>query len=245
MKKILPEHTISLVLPCYNEMKRLHKTFEELDLFMKDRNNVEVVFVNDGSKDSTAWSLKEYAKGKDNVVVVDNKINKGKWGAIYDGVAQATGDLIVLMDVDLSVSTGFVDEAILIALLDKKNIVIGNRYVDGSSKVPMKRLIFSRGFNMLVRILIGLENNDTQCPMKVFWRESVSNEFMDLTEYRFCGDVDFIKGCLDNNKKIIEMAVTYKFEEGSQVSVIKHGKEMFLSLFRLRYKYRKVKSKDI
>lgn len=95
---------ISLVVPCYNEEKNIELFYEECNRTFKNFNyEIEIIFVNDGSKDNTLLELKKVTKREDsmNVKVINFSRNFGKEAAMYAGLEHSTGDYVVIIDADL------------------------------------------------------------------------------------------------------------------------------------------------
>lgn len=98
--------TLSIVVPLYNEEKRVVKTLPKIETFIKDfykktRIKPELILVNDGSVDNTLKIIKDSLNFK-NTKIVSYKKNKGKGYALKQGFKKATGDYILFMDADLS-----------------------------------------------------------------------------------------------------------------------------------------------
>ena len=91
---------LSIIVPCYNEEKTVEMFFDELQRTLSGVN-YEVLFINDGSQDSTQEKLKKLADSNSNVKYISFSRNFGKESAIYAGLTMATGDLVGLMDADL------------------------------------------------------------------------------------------------------------------------------------------------
>ena len=91
---------LSIIVPCYNEEKTVEMFFDELRKTLVGIN-YEVLFINDGSQDSTLEKLRELADSNLNVKYISFSRNFGKESAIYAGLTMATGDLVGLMDADL------------------------------------------------------------------------------------------------------------------------------------------------
>ena len=96
--------TISLVIPCFNEEKNISLFYEECKkAFTNFRYSIELVFVNDGSRDNTFSELKKLTENNDfsNVKVVNFSRNFGKEAAMYAGLEHSTGDYVAIIDADL------------------------------------------------------------------------------------------------------------------------------------------------
>ena len=95
---------ISIIVPCYNEQEILEIFYEELIKIIKQIENnyfYEIVFIDDGSKDKTLEKLKKLREKDENIKIISFSRNFGKESAIYAGLSNSTGELIVLMDSDL------------------------------------------------------------------------------------------------------------------------------------------------
>lgn len=96
--------TISMIVPCYNEEQNVNLFYEEVKNVYKDskKYNIELIYVNDGSKDNTLLELKKVVKNKDfKIKVLSFSRNFGKEAALYAGLQNATGDYILFIDADL------------------------------------------------------------------------------------------------------------------------------------------------
>lgn len=95
---------ISIIVPCYNEEEIIELFYEKLIETInqiKDSYNYEIIFVDDGSKDKTLNKLIELKSNDINIKTISFSRNFGKEAAIYAGLSNSEGELIVLMDVDL------------------------------------------------------------------------------------------------------------------------------------------------
>lgn len=95
---------ISIIVPCYNEEDVLKMFYGELIKVindLKDKYLYEIIFINDGSKDKTLNILKTLKKEDNNIKIISFSRNFGKEAAIYAGLSNSIGDLVILMDADL------------------------------------------------------------------------------------------------------------------------------------------------
>ena len=95
--KKLPK--VSLIISAYNEEKKISDSIESLKLVDYPRELFEVIIVNDGSTDKTNKVVEKYADGK-NIILIDNKKNKGKAACLNQGIAVAKGNYVACMDAD-------------------------------------------------------------------------------------------------------------------------------------------------
>lgn len=223
---------ISVIIPCYNEAKRVVPAVREANLHLTMHRSDEVIFVDDGSKDGTAQVISREMTHPDRMRVIGLGRNRGKWGAICEGVLAARNPYVVFLDADLSVGFEFVDACRPAEL--KGVLSIGNRYASGETEVPFKRLVFSKVFNMLVKKMVGLKVRDTQCPAKGFDRSDVVLGVMaGMKEEGYVGDVEFLVKMSAAGSSIVSLPVVYKYHT-SNFSPVKQSFKMFAGLMRIR-----------
>lgn len=228
---------ISIIVPMYNERKRIEDTMNKLADYLILHPEDEVIFVDDGSKDGTVSTVFKNRQDPKRMRMVCLMPNQGKWAAIRAGFLKAKKDYVAILDADLSIGPDQVNK--YRDLLEEKKVLIGDRY-SGTSKVPFKRLIPSRVFNWFVRNMFNMKFKDTQAPMKIFVRDTLTMQiFEDLSERRFAGDVEVLAFLKLFNYKIKSVPVDYNFAEGSTLNVRKHSGEMLRGLFRIRRKWLK------
>ena len=105
---------ISLVIPCYNEENNILPMYELILKTFKDyKKKIEIIFVNDGSKDNTMNNLRKVVNDtKEIVKVIDFSRNFGKESAIFAGLSNATGDYVAIIDADLQQDPKYVLDAV-------------------------------------------------------------------------------------------------------------------------------------
>lgn len=150
---------ISLVIPAFNEAEGVETTTESLRGvlgYLREKYDVEIVFVNDGSRDNTAELLAQAFAGEDNVKVVSHEVNKGLGAAIRTGFANATGDIVITTDFDGTYAFNTIPQLLGRMLSENVDIVTASPYhprghVEG---VPRYRLLFSHGASLLYRLIV-------------------------------------------------------------------------------------------
>ncbi len=159
----------SLVIPVYNEEESINPLAEEIHRVMEDLQvDYEIVFVNDGSTDSSPQKLKELQRQKpDNIRVITLSQRRGQSYALRRGLDEACGDIIITLDADLQN-----DPADIPKLLAKMNegydVVCGWRR-DRHDPGLKKRL--SRLGNILQRLFTGLRIHDISCTLRAYRKE--------------------------------------------------------------------------
>lgn len=169
----MPDPTVSLVLPAYNEERRIPPLLDVLrssaaeTLADAGLDLVEIVIIDDGSTDSTPRLIAAEAAMDPRLQAVTLPHNRGKGGAICAGVEVAKGEFCLIADVDLSTPLWEIAK-LLAPLAGEADIAIGSRTLDPDIVIRSRyRFWMGRAYNRLVRTLTGLEHRDTQCGFKL------------------------------------------------------------------------------
>jgi len=221
----------SLIIPAYNEEKRIG---EVLDILTKKLKDYEIIVVDDGSTDKT----KEIALSK-GVKVISYKKNRGKGYAVKKGFLNANGDLIGFVDADKSISYIYI-ERVFDALKDADVAIASRRSKDSkiTVKQPLIRRLASRLFNLfVVRLVFGLDISDSQCGCKAMKKEAAKYLARKTESNGFEFDVEMLWLAKLRGYKIKEVPVVWKHEKNSTFNLSK-GPKMFLSLINIRVKKR-------
>lgn len=161
-------HMLSIVIPVYNESESLRPLFEEIKAVAAQNSyDLEVVFVDDGSRD-TSWSvIQELSKVDSRVKGIRFRRNFGKAAALSAGFKKATGELVMTLDADLQDDPNEIPRFL-------EGIKNGSDVVSGYKQVrhdPWHKVYPSRVFNGMVSWLTGVKLHDHNCGMKCYRRE--------------------------------------------------------------------------
>ncbi len=193
--KMLQRRCVGVVIPCYNEETRiLSKEFTD---FVHSNLGYHLCFVNDGSTDNTLEVLQNLAKGReDHISVYNCEKNGGKGEAVRQGVLHLSQDTqldyIGYLDADLS--TDFQDFDDLVKTIETSDfkIVSGSRMSRMGANITKEsaRKIISKTINLIIRNILGMSFNDTQCGAKIMEREIVSEMFREKFITKWLFDVE-------------------------------------------------------
>lgn len=217
---------LSVVIPAYNEEKRLPETLKKVRDYLNRQNiTYEVIVVDDGSKDDTSKVSSRLIKDWEEFKVVSYNPNRGKGFAVKMGMLAGRGDWRLLMDADNSTDLKEVEKFWKFTKPYTLNatpfdIIIGSRYLNKDSikvKQPLMRRIVSRFGNFLIRILLNIKMVDTQCGFKMFSAASTEVIFPLQTIDRWGFDMEILAIAIKKGYKIKEVAVDWYDAEGSQV----------------------------
>jgi glycosyltransferase involved in cell wall biosynthesis len=158
--------SLSVVFPAFNEAGNIRAVVEDaLRTVPKLAPIFEIIVVNDGSKDSTGEICDRLAEEFSDVRVVHHPRNRGYGAALKSGIKLARHDLIFFTDADGQFDLNEV--AALLEQTDAYDIVAGYR---ARRQDPPHRLLFARGWNILVRLVFGIKIRDINCAFKLFNR---------------------------------------------------------------------------
>ncbi|HVQ76726.1 MAG TPA: dolichyl-phosphate beta-glucosyltransferase [Candidatus Binatia bacterium] len=230
---------ISIVIPAYNEERRIGASLAAITLYLDSREeDYEVVVVDDGSRDATA-AIVEQAPGAagGRVRLLRMPQNRGKGAAVRAGVLASRGAEVLLSDADLAtpIEELFKLRARLAAGCD---IVIGSRAVDGSDiriRQHPVREVMGRTFNAVVRALLVPGIRDTQCGFKLFRGPAARELFAAASVDGFAFDVEILL-LARPRYRVAEVPVVWRHVEESKVSPWRDAARMLADVVKLSWR---------
>lgn len=174
---------LSVIVPCYNEEENIFDFYEELmkntTFFQKRELDVEVIYIDDGSKDKTVDKVKELAAKDERVRLVSFSRNFGKEAAIYAGLQKAKGDYAVMMDCDLQDPPALLPD--MFQYIDEGYDSVATRRVTRKGEPPI-RSFFARMFYRLMNKISKTEIVDGARDYRLMTRQVVE-AILAMTEY--------------------------------------------------------------
>jgi len=232
----MPEPFLSIVVPAYNEARRIRDTLKKLCHIQATKPYpVELIVVDDGSTDHTIQTVEEYP----GIRLVRNDRNHGKGFTVRHGVLEATGQYVLFTDADLSTPIEEADKLLLILQRDKADVAIGSRALHRELigvHQPWLREMGGRFFNLLVRAFTGLRLHDTQCGFKLFNRNSTRKAFEKLRIEGFGFDPELLFLIERGGGKIVEVPVRWNDNPATKVRFLRDSSEMVLDLIGIRWR---------
>jgi glycosyltransferase involved in cell wall biosynthesis len=230
--------SLSIVIPAYNEERRLPQTLDRIREFIERRefHFAEIIIVDDGSRDRTAGVVSEAAQGDTRIRLVSNPGNRGKGYAVRHGMQEARGDWILMTDADLSAPIDEFDK--LWAAVRKQNSdgAIGSRAID-RSLIGVRQSVFrefsGKVFNFVMRLIAGLPYRDTQCGFKLLSRAASQCVSARQLSDGFGFDVEMLYIAKKHKFRIVEVPVRWNNVEGTKVSLW-NGVAAFADPLRVR-----------
>jgi dolichyl-phosphate beta-glucosyltransferase len=227
--QILPH--LSLVIPAYNEARRLPNTLRELhDYCGRWAFSFEIIIVVEPGTDETLALAQANTKTFPQLKVIGNPIHRGKGFAVRTGMLASAGELVFFTDADLSTPLYEIDRALAVFEADRDvQVIVGNRQHPNSQIVRHQswmREHMGKTFNTLVRGLAGIKIRDTQCGFKGFRQVAARGIFERQKTDGFSFDVEVLLLAKALGFKIAEMPVHWSNSPDSKVRVVSDSIKM-------------------
>lgn len=228
----------SIIIPAYNEFARLGATLDRVLHYISLRQwDAEIIVVNDGSRDDTASLVNDYARTNPCLRLLENPGNRGKGYSVRNGMLNASGELLLFSDADLSAP---IEEApkLFAAINAGADVAIGSRWLRPELQTHRQSLLrqfYGRAFNMALRLVLGLNIKDTQCGFKAFTRAAAKKIFPQQQIERWGFDPELLYIARKLKMKIAEVPVAWAHVEGTRISPLRDGLRMFTEVLRIRW----------
>ncbi|MBI5246483.1 MAG: glycosyltransferase family 2 protein [Elusimicrobia bacterium] len=227
---------VTVVIPAFNEVKRIAETVGEARAYFKSRGrNCEIIVVADGD-DGTREKVAEMAKSDPALKVLGGPERRGKGRGVREGVLQAQGEIIGFVDADNKTP---IDEYDKFEPLLKKgaDVVIGSRK-DASQRPenPQRwyRRVGAKGFALAMHALVGLPDiADTQCGFKFFKRKAALDLFGRQKIDGYIFDVEILVHASKSGCRIEQVPIRWRDDGDSRLDLFAGNVRNFLDLMRI------------
>ena len=226
---------LSIIVPAFNEARRLTATLDRLVSFAESRPfATEVLVVDNASTDATKAVVTEFVSRIPFVRYLYEAI-QGKGAAVRTGVMAASGEYLLFSDADLAVPIEEADN-FLPPRVPECDIAIGSREAKGARRYdePFRRHLMGRVFNLLVRGLLLPGLQDTQCGFKCFRRDVARDLFPASTVHGWSFDVEILHIARLRGYRIAEVPVPWYYGEESKVRPVRDTWRMLNELRKIR-----------
>jgi dolichyl-phosphate beta-glucosyltransferase len=230
--------TYSIIIPAYNESARLGATLDRvLNYIAAQHWDAEVIVVDDGSRDQTPDLVRSYAQTHPTLRLLENPGNRGKGYSVRNGMLNATGEILLFTDADLSAP---IEEApnLFAAIHSGADIAIGSRWLRPelqSRRQSLLRQFYGRIFNLSLRLVLRLNFKDTQCGFKAFTRQAAQEIFPRQRIERWGFDPELLYLARKLGFKVKEVPVVWSNSEGTRISPLRDGIRMFAEVLKIRW----------
>jgi glycosyltransferase involved in cell wall biosynthesis len=232
--------TLSVLIPCYNEAATIDRTLDAVmalgDQLSPTGIVLQIVAVDDASKDATFSRLTERAKNAGGrMVVARHEQNRGKGAAIQTARDHATGDIAIIQDADLEYHPGDIPAVIAPILDGKADAVVGTRFGAGSHRVLyFWHRLGNGGLTLLSNMFTNLNLTDMEVGYKAFTKRTF--KLMHLTNPRFGIEPEIVARLAQMGARVYEVPISYHgrtYAEGKKITW-KDGVAAFFHILRAR-----------
>ncbi|HEU0027126.1 MAG TPA: glycosyltransferase [Ktedonobacterales bacterium] len=230
-----PRPELSIIIPAYNEARRLPESIARLQGYLQKQPFLsEVLVVDDGSADSTSAVVRSWM-GRWHALRLIQTPHQGKGAAVRAGALAAQGAWIYLADADFSVPIEEMSR-FLAEPPAREDLRIGSREAPGAHRYgePYFRHVMGRVFNLVVRALVVPGISDTQCGFKLLRREAALDLFLHQTVPGWTFDVELLYIARMRGYSVREIPVPWYYRTGSKVHPARDTFGMLGDLFAIR-----------
>jgi len=193
---------LTVIIPCYNEAGTILSAIEQVQT-LRDRFDLEIIVVDDGSTDGSFESLRNV----EGIKLERHEKNRGKGAAVVTGLAKATGDVVVIQDADLEYDPKQIPVLVDPILSGKCDIVYGSRFKGDITGMSFSHYVGNKILSFFTSLLYGVEVTDMMTGHKAF-RASVFKE-LTLESSRFEFELEVTVEALRTGYTICEIPITY------------------------------------
>ncbi len=237
----MPEPSLLLLIPAYNEEARIEPVLRAYARFFKDNysGKFQLVVILNGCRDNTLGVVQRVARDYFSISHRDFPAPIGKGGALIEGLKLAPlADLIGYVDADGATPPRAYLE--LVQKIGAADCVIGSRWLPGAiihQSQPGNRRFASRVFHFIVQMLFWMNIRDTQCGAKVMKRAVVEKIHPHLLIADMAFDINLLYSMKRAGFKILEVPTEWTDRAGSKVALARSSLTMLLSVIRVRLIY--------
>lgn len=235
---------LSLIIPAYNEEKRIRKTLER---YMQELcpGDKEIIVVLNGCTDKTRSVVEQARRDLGSEIKIEELAVGGKGLAVVHGFKKAIGDLVGFVDADGATSPIEFRKLVTAINQDQADGAVASRWLAGShvvARTSFFREIISQAFYIITKLLFWLPFRDTQCGAKLFRRAVVQAVLPKIKVMNMAFDVELLLLTKQAKYRIVEVPTEWIDQSisatfGSPLKVIKTSLTMFVSLFKIRLQH--------
>ena len=225
---------VSVIVPIYNEGNNLKTNIKKIYNYFHHKYKFEIIVINDNSSDNSLDIINSL--NIKNLKILSNNKNKGKGYSIKKGIEFSSGDIILTTDADLSADIKEFHK-LLIKYRTGYEFVVGSRSQKNSKiniKQSMLRMFIGKSFNLIVRIILGLNFKDTQCGFKLYDSKKIKSIIKLCKVNRFCSDVEILFLAKLKNISVYEEGIIWNNQNKSSVNLLTDPINMFIDVIKIR-----------
>ncbi len=211
---------LSVIVPCYNEESTIDLCVERLLRVCNEQIALEVIIVDDNSKDGSLARAKSLAANHSEVRVLAHGRNMGKGAALRTGFAAVTGDIVAVQDADLEYDPMDLRRLVQPIMEDRADVVFGSRFLSAGEHRVLYfwHYLTNKALTFLSNMFSDLNLTDMETCYKLFRREIIDS--ITIEEDRFGFEPEIVAKVAQLRVRIIEMGISYygrTYEEGKKI----------------------------
>ena len=232
---------LSIIIPFFNEQSRFSKTVKYIRDFLDTQkffDDIELIFVDDGSTDNTRGLIDEFAK-QISIKTIAYKKNMGKGYAVRQGMMAAKSDYALFLDADMSTEPEEI-EKFMAEIKKGTPVIIGSRRSKGSQVLvsqSLHRTMMGMIFTMLANLIMGMRVPDFTFGFKCFSRRAREEIFSRSLIDRWSFDTEILFLAKLKGFEIIAVPVAWKNDSVTTVRLGRDAIESFFDLIKIRWNY--------
>jgi glycosyltransferase involved in cell wall biosynthesis len=227
-EKHTADHSVSILVPARNEKGNIENAIKRTPTFGVSQ---QFIFVEGNSSDGTWEEMERVQKAYPEVdILIMKQSGKGKGNAVREGFDRATGDILMILDADLTMPPEDLPKYYRALIENKGEFVNGSRLVYPQDKEAMRflNLLGNKFFSWFFTYLLGQRLRDTLCGTKVLYKkdyEVIKQNRKFFGDFDPFGDFDLLFGAAKLNFRIVEIPIRYRERAygSTQISRFKHG----------------------
>ncbi len=226
---------LSIIIPVYNEQNTVVQLVDIVDKVELKNIEKEIIIVNDASKDETAQRIKEIQQAKPHIKVFHHEQNQGKGAALRTGIAQTTGDYVIIQDADLEYDPQDYVKLIQPILANEAEVVYGSRFSGNYKDMTNLHYFGNKMLTLVTNILYGVMLTDMETCYKLTPGEFIRG--IKIGSDRFNFEPEITAKILKSKLRVIEVPISYKGRSHSEGKKItwRDGVSALYTLIKFRF----------
>ena len=226
--------TLSIVIPCYDEECTLRECVDCVLDLADDRLALEVIIVDDASRDGSLRVARELAETHPEIRVFSHECNQGKGAALRTGFKEAKGDFVAVQDADLEYDPQDLKRLLTPLIAGEADVVFGSRFLspDAHRVLFFWHMVTNKILTLISNMFTDLNLTDMEVGYKVFRRDVIQQ--IEIQENRFGFEPEIVAKVAHLRLRIYEMGISYRgrtYEEGKKIG-FKDGLRALYCIFR-------------